>query len=78
VHGQQAFPHFPPTDAEINLVCFWGCVRLHQTPRIFRTWPLFRFIRYGATLTHLIVPDEHGEPRDIALGWDDTTHCRTQ
>eukprot|EP00729_Bicosta_minor_P013580 gene13580-10254_t len=30
-----------------------------------------RFQRYGATLTHLIVPDANGNSRDIALGWDD-------
>eukprot|EP00041_Stephanoeca_diplocostata_P017001 m.337630 g.337630 ORF g.337630 m.337630 type:complete len:403 (-) comp20556_c0_seq1:190-1398(-) len=32
-----------------------------------------RFIRYGATLTHLIFPDSEGKPRDVVLGWDDTT-----
>jgi hypothetical protein len=69
VHGQQAIHFFHKTN---QLVLFFYRVRLRQTPRIFRT-ALFRFIRYGATLTHLIVPDVHGEPRDIALGWDDTT-----
>lgn len=29
------------------------------------------FIPYGATCTHLVVPDKHGAKRDIILGWDD-------
>lgn len=31
------------------------------------------FIPYGATLTHLLVPDKDGVKRDVALGWDDAT-----
>lgn len=30
-------------------------------------------IPYGATLTHLLVPDAHGKTRDVVLGWDDAT-----
>ena len=29
------------------------------------------FIPYGATCTHLVVPDKKGEKRDVILGWDD-------
>ena len=36
-----------------------------------------RFQRYGATLTHLIVPDANGNSRDIALGWDDGDQVRS-
>eukprot|EP00040_Diaphanoeca_grandis_P030048 m.176991 g.176991 ORF g.176991 m.176991 type:complete len:397 (-) comp31867_c3_seq1:51-1241(-) len=31
------------------------------------------FIRYGATLTNLIVPDKHGVFRDVVLGFDNAT-----
>jgi aldose 1-epimerase len=30
------------------------------------------FIRYGATLTNLIFPDDKGAPRDLVLGFEDT------
>ena len=29
------------------------------------------FIPYGATITHLIIPDKKGTKRDVILGWDD-------
>jgi aldose 1-epimerase len=29
------------------------------------------FIPYGATITHLVVPDKEGTKRDVILGWDD-------
>ena len=32
------------------------------------------FIPYGATCTHLVVPDKTGHPRDVILGWDDPTN----
>eukprot|EP00038_Savillea_parva_P016255 m.16408 g.16408 ORF g.16408 m.16408 type:complete len:409 (-) comp3381_c0_seq1:50-1276(-) len=31
------------------------------------------FIRYGATLTHLLAPDKHGDKQDIVLGFDDAS-----
>ena len=30
-------------------------------------------IAYGATMTHLMVPDRAGTSRDVVLGWDDLT-----
>ena len=29
-----------------------------------------QFIRYGATITHLLAPDQSGTPRDVILGFD--------
>ncbi|KAG2221729.1 hypothetical protein INT45_007135 [Circinella minor] len=36
------------------------------------------FIEYGATLTNLWVDDKNGIPRDVILGWDDTTQYNLQ
>ncbi|CDS10399.1 hypothetical protein LRAMOSA03075 [Lichtheimia ramosa] len=36
------------------------------------------FIEYGATITNLWVNDKHGVPRDIILGWDDTSQYNLQ
>ncbi|KAI8139630.1 galactose mutarotase-like domain-containing protein [Fennellomyces sp. T-0311] len=36
------------------------------------------FIEYGATITNLWVNDKEGTPRDIVLGWDDTTQFNLQ
>ncbi|KAI9268240.1 galactose mutarotase-like protein [Phascolomyces articulosus] len=36
------------------------------------------FIEYGATITNLWVDDKNGVPRDVVLGWDDTTQYNLQ
>ncbi|KAF9583428.1 hypothetical protein BGW38_009499 [Lunasporangiospora selenospora] len=37
-----------------------------------------RILTYGATLTHLICPDQHGKAQDIVLGFDDWKEYLTQ